>query len=294
VWTWLALRRVLGDEDCLARAVERAAALESAGLIDADEDVDLLNGAAGTVVPLLALAEATGDHHWLDLAAHTGRRLATVADRLPGEAGARWPTRLNPEGIGGFAHGATGIGWSLARLALSPAGTAGDRRDWRQLAGAAFAYQESLFDPEAGNWLDVRVGSEEDFFTSWCHGSAGIGLAMLDLHRRTGDPRRLDEARRAARACAAEGFGWSHTLCHGDIGLWEMLDAIRVADPQWDGPDRDAIDGELLTGLEQRGPVGGLAREAFSPSLMSGLAGVVHGLLRMHPEQQLPSPLVLD
>ena len=59
-------------------------------------------------------------------------------------------------------------------------------------------------------------------------------------------------------------------------------------------PLPDTIDAELLTGLEQLGPVGGLAREAFSPSLMSGLAGVVHGLLRMHRESGLPSPLLLD
>jgi lantibiotic modifying enzyme len=117
---------------------------------------------------------------------------------------------------------------------------------------------------------------------------------MLDLHHRTGDPRHLDTARRAARACAAEGFGWSHTLCHGDLGLWEMLDAVRVADPTWRGPTRDELDAELLSGLEQRGPVGGLAREAFSPSLMSGLAGVLHTLLRLHPDTALPTPLLLD
>jgi lantibiotic modifying enzyme len=292
VWTWLALHRVLGEDRHLDRAVARASALEDSGLIDTDQEVDVLNGAAGAIVPLLDLAAATDERHWLDLAAAVGRRLealATLDDR-----GARWPTRLNPEGIGGFAHGATGIGWALARLALSTAGSPDERRSWRQVAEHAFAFQESLFQPEEGNWLDVRIGSEEDFFTSWCHGSAGIGLAMLDLYRRTGDGRRLDAGRRAANACVAEGFGWSHTLCHGDIGLWEIIEAILTTDQEWTGPGRDAIDGELLTGLEERGPVGGLAREAFSPSLMSGLAGVVHGLLRMHPGQRLPSPLLLD
>lgn len=292
VWTWTALHRVLGDDRLLARAAERAELLDGTRLIDDDRDVDLLNGAAGAIVPLLGLAPATGQERWLAAAAQVGRRLTALA--TVDTSGARWTTRLNPEGIGGFAHGATGIGWALARLALSDAGTPAERRGWAHLAELAFAYQESLYRPESGNWLDVRIGSEEDFFTSWCHGSAGIGIAMLDLHRRTGDPARLDTARRAARACAAEGFGWSHTLCHGDLGLWQMLDTIRTADPAWDGPGRDAIDGELLTGLEQRGPVGGLAREAFSPSLMSGLSGVVHALLRMHPAASLPSPLLLD
>ncbi|MEU1199073.1 type 2 lanthipeptide synthetase LanM family protein [Streptomyces sp. NPDC005813] len=285
VWTWLALHRVLGEDRLLRRAAGRALLLAEGRLVEDDVEVDLLNGAAGGIVPLLHLAEATGQDRWLDTAARIGHRLTGLA--TVDASGARWTTRLNPEGIGGFAHGATGIGWALARLSLSDAGSAADRRDWAGLAERAFAYQESLYRPEHGNWLDVRIGAEEDFFTSWCHGSTGIGIGMLDLHRRAGDPAHLDMARRAARASAAEGFGWSHTLCHGDLGLWEFLTSLDFGDPA----DRD---GEILSGLEQRGPVGGLAREAFSPSLMSGLSGVLHTLLRMRPEAALPDPLLLD
>ncbi|MFE4998478.1 type 2 lanthipeptide synthetase LanM family protein [Streptomyces mirabilis] len=285
VWTWLALHRVLGEDWLLERAASRALLLAEGRLVEDDVEVDLLNGAAGAVVPLLNLAAATGQDRWLGAAAHIGRRLTGLATR--DASGARWTTRLNPEGIGGFAHGASGIGWALTRLALGDAGSAVERRDWIHLAERAFAYQESLYQPEHGNWLDVRIGAEEDFFTSWCHGSAGVGIGMLDLHRRTGDPTHLDMARRAAHACAAEGFGWSHTLCHGDLGLWEFLTSMDFGDPS-------DLDAEILTGLEQRGPVGGLAREAFSPSLMSGLSGVLHTLLRMHPEATLPNPLLLD
>jgi len=295
IWTWMALHRVLGRPEMLDRAAVRASVLETERerLIGEDQEVDLLNGAAGAIVPLLGLAAATEESRWLDLAAVVGRKLDALAVRADGRF-ARWPTRLNPEAIGGFAHGATGIGWSLARLALTEAGSARERGAWQATAAQAFAFQESLYRPEAGNWLDVRVGSEGDYFTSWCHGSAGIGFAMLDLFHRTGDAAALNAAHRAGRACVAEGFGWSHTLCHGDLGLWELLAALPGTGRSWDGPDRDEIDGELLTGLEQRGPVGGLAREAFSPSLMSGLAGVVHVLLRMHPDQNLPTPLLLD
>ncbi|MGW4439671.1 lanthionine synthetase LanC family protein [Streptomyces sp. NPDC004596] len=94
-------------------------------------------------------------------------------------------------------------------------------------------------------------------------------------------------ARRATAACAAEGFGWSHTLCHGDLGLWQFLTAMEFG-------ERAGLNAQILTSLEQRGPEGGLARDAFSPSLMSGLAGVVHTLLRMHPAASLPDPLLLD
>ncbi|MER6320065.1 lanthionine synthetase LanC family protein [Streptomyces sp. NPDC001581] len=80
-----------------------------------------------------------------------------------------------------------------------------------------------------------------DFSTSWCHGSAGVGLGMLDLHRRTGEAAHLDKARRAAHACAAEDFVWSHSLCHGDYSTWELLTALDFA-------DRAGLDTEIAVG----------------------------------------------
>ncbi|WP_044191282.1 lanthionine synthetase LanC family protein [Hyalangium minutum] len=194
-----------------------------------------------------------------------------------------------------MAHGATGIGWCLARLSLSAAGTAEDRQRWRELADAAFAFEESLYRPELGDWKDVRVGSSVDSVAAWCHGSTGIGLVAGDLHVRTKGEGYLDVLRRATAASTREGFGWSHTLCHGDLGTWALLDTARRIDPEgYRGPDRAWMDAELISSLEERGPVGGLAREAFSPGLMPGLTGVIHLLLRMHPEQRLASPLLLS
>jgi lantibiotic modifying enzyme len=207
--------------------------------------------------------------------------------------GARWATSMFPEAIGGFAHGATGIGWALARLGLSAAGTEADRQRWRELADQAFAFEESLYRADRGVWVDVRRGSAVEYVNAWCHGSMGIGLAAFDLYARTGEARYLDAARRARAAGLREGFGWSHTLCHGDLGLWELLDTARSLDPDDSGPDREWMDTQLLSGLEERGPVGGQAREAFSPGLMPGLGGVIHLLLRMHPEQSLTTPLLL-
>jgi lantibiotic modifying enzyme len=246
---------------------------------------------AGVIVPILNLVEQTGEDRWLPIAAEAGRRLERTATR--DDTGARWATSMFPEAIGGFAHGATGIGWALARLGLSAAGTESERQRWRELADGAFAFEESLYRPEAGNWADVRRGSAVGFLTAWCHGSTGIGLSASDLYVRTGEARYLDVVRRAWAAGAREGFGWSHTLCHGDLGLWEMLNTARALDADYSGPDRTALDTEILSSLEERGPVGGLAREAFTPGLMPGISGVIHLLLRMHPEHRLASPLLL-
>ncbi|WP_327065058.1 type 2 lanthipeptide synthetase LanM family protein [Kitasatospora sp. NBC_01302] len=293
LWTWSTLHEVLGEDWLLERAQARAALLD-AERIGQDRALDVLGGAAGAVVPLLGLAAATGAQRWLAAAAEAGRHLERTA--VLDERGARWPTALFPAAVGGFAHGATGMGWALTRLALSPAGTPADRERWRQLADRALDFERSLYSREAAAWADLRETSGVDHATAWCHGATGIGLAAADLHRRTGDPAHLETARRAGPAALREGFGWTHTLCHGDLGLWELLAALRACHPSAVPPvhqDRGAADAELLSGLEEHGAIGGLAREAFSPGLLPGLAGVVHLLLRMHPEQRLASPLLL-
>lgn len=291
VWTWSTLYELLGEPWMLERARARGELLEQrAG--EEDRLLEVLGGVAGAIVPMLNLAEQTGEERWLRTAAVAGRRLEDTA--LRDASGARWATSMFPEAIGGFAHGATGIAWTLARLGLSAAGTPEDRQRWLELSERAFAFEESLYRPEAGGWADARKGSAVEFVNAWCHGSVGIGLAASDLYVRTREPRHLEVVRRARAAGLREGFGWSHTLCHGDLGLWELLDTARRLDPGATAPSREVLDGELLTSLEERGPVGGHAREAFSPGLMPGLGGVIHLLLRMHPESQLASPLLLE
>ncbi|MGO4777098.1 lanthionine synthetase LanC family protein, partial [Lysobacter sp. 2RAB21] len=70
-----------------------------------------------------------------------------------------------------------GIGWALARLARSDAGSESDRKHWNELADAAFAFQDLLFDSSIGNWRDVRMQDTVNFPT-WCNGGVGIGLAL--------------------------------------------------------------------------------------------------------------------
>lgn len=290
IWAWLVLHRLgaVDRPEAIRRAEALAARLPAA--IAADTKYDLMVGTAGAVTPLLALARHAGASdapQWRELARRAGDRLREVA-QLTGD-GAFWPSSGVPEGMGGLSHGVTGIGWALARLARA---TGED--GYRQLAEAAFAREETYYVSGRG-WRDVRQPAESPTFgAQWCHGAVGIGVAAADLLARDGDQRWRDVLRRAAASTLTDGFGWNHTLCHGDFGSWELLEHAWRAGVGPAEAKRDELVAQIITNLEDRGPVGGMARDAFSPSLMAGVGGVAYQLLRLHPDCDLPSVLLPD
>ncbi|MDR6842844.1 type 2 lanthipeptide synthetase LanM family protein [Pseudoxanthomonas sacheonensis] len=291
IWTWLALHDLRHEPDMLACAIRHAEALEREGF-EGDDRFDIVDGASGAIVPLLGLAEATGDARWLALASRAAQRLEQAA--IVDAKGARWPTAGSDEPSSGFAHGATGVAWSLARLVLSGAGAETDRARWQALSDAAFAFQERFYDEALGNWLDARNEDREASFHTWCHGSVGIGLAAGDLYAHTRHPRHLLTLRRSV-ATARGMWGSSHTLCHGDMSLRELFARAASLDPEGCASDPDEPTAQIVSSIEEhRGMVGGLTRAAFTPGLMTGLAGAIHGLNRMHPDCKLASPLLLE
>ena len=291
ILAWLTLHDDDPRADFLAMAIRQGGVMEQRDF-EEERNFDVLEGVAGTIVPLLQLSDATGDARWLALAAKAARRLEQGA--IVDARGARWPAAVFEEPIGGFAHGSTGIGWALSRLALSQAGSTEDRHRWLQLAERAFDFEESLYLPEFGNWLDVRKPDSREFPNTWCHGSVGIGLAACDLYARTGGERHLHTLRRAVQAAKQGGWGYSHTLCHGDLSMWELLLRASRLVPDLLPPEAMPGSAVILSSIEEHGIVGGLARDAFTPGLMSGISGSIHQLLRMHPDCDLPSPLLLE
>jgi type 2 lantibiotic biosynthesis protein LanM len=291
VLTWLTLDSLYPDAGLLANAIKQATVMERWDIAN-ERVLDMLEGVSGAVVPLLQLADATGDARWLALAARAGHRLEATA--IVDARGARWPASIFSEPIGGFAHGATGTGWALVRLGLSQSGTGADRQRWLALAERAFDFEESLYDTEGRNWIDIRKPDSRDFANTWCHGSVGIGLAACDLYARTGQARHLSTLERAVRAAVKGGWGYSHTLCHGDLSTWELLMRARKIDPDLVPPEELPGIAIILSSIEEHGIVGGLARDAFTPGLMSGISGSIHQLNRMHPECDIPSPLLME
>lgn len=285
LWTRLVLARWgLDRGDGVARATALAEDIPEAAA--ADDIHDVLSGKAGAIAPLLMLARRTGEQRPLQLAHALGDQLCDLA-KSKGD-GAYWAHQSWPEGIGGFAHGVTGIGWALTRLAR----VTGSPRH-AQVARAAFAFEEALFDEEERNWLDLRLLDGLKTAYAWCHGSVGIGLAHVDLDPGVESPRTRQVLRRAAAATWRKGFGWNHCACHGDMGAWELMDLAIAAGEGPEGLTRERLLGTVLTSIEEHGPSCGMARDAFVPGLLPGLGGVVYQLLKAHPESDLPSILTV-
>jgi type 2 lantibiotic biosynthesis protein LanM len=284
IWAWLALHRLgVAGPDALARAEALASQVPAA--VDAWDGSELLTGSAGAIVPLLQLAAVTQEACWTRHAAAIGEQLVEAARRTGDTA--CWPSRTWPDGIGGFAHGATGIGWALARLALAT----GEER-LAEAARAAFAFEETLYDRTGGGWRDMREPEEKAYPVAWCHGAVGIGISTADLLAR-GWPEGEDRLRRAVAIADRDGFGWNHTLCHGDFGCWELLAGAVNAGYGPVGLTRPALDARVIGSLEANQPVTGLARDAYSPGLMAGQGGMIYQLLRLNQDCDLPSVLTL-
>jgi type 2 lantibiotic biosynthesis protein LanM len=286
IWSRLLISKWgLDHGDGVKRAAALARVLPAAAA--ADDFLEILGGTAGGIPPLLALARETGDGEFTRIARTLGDKLCDRAEWRGDQA--YWVEQRAPNGMGGFAHGVTGIGWALHKLARAT-----NEERYHRTAQAAFAFEEALFDEDDRSWRDLRGFDNIKWAAGWCHGSVGIGLARLDL-----DPMLKNETtRRSLRLAAAAswklGVGLNHCACHGDMGAFELIDLAIAAGEGPEGLSRAQLFGAILTSIEEHGPISGMRRDAFVPSLLPGLGGIAYQLLRANPESALPSILTLE
>jgi type 2 lantibiotic biosynthesis protein LanM len=262
-----------------------------------DDELDLFGGAAGCLLALLALHRAAPSARTLAAAVRCGERLLAAA--LTMDRGIGWVAPGGgPRPLSGLSHGAAGIALALHQLwALT-----GSER-FRAAALEGLEYERSLFSAAAGNWVDLRVlptaepvpgNTRPRFVTAWCHGAPGIGLARLAMLADAEDPDMRSEVEAALAATVRRGFGRNHSLCHGDLGNLELLLAASLTPEgsHWAATLAQAS-AALLDGIERSGWRCANPPAIQSPELMTGLAGIGYGLLRLAMPASIPSVLVL-
>jgi len=288
---------VLWDDPALLAEAE-AAVEPLLPLIEQDEQFDITAGAAGCIGSLINLYRCSPSERILAAAIKCGDHLIARAQSM--EHGIGWIVPgIAKKPLTGFSHGAAGIAWAFLELAALI-----DAERFRTAALSAITYERSLFSAEEGNWPDLRElkisepavnDGHKYFMTAWCHGAPGIGLARLQCLRHLDDRQSRAEIDTALKTTLAEGFGSNHSLCHGDLGNLELLlQASEIlGDPQLRS-QTNRLAGAILDSISKYGWLCGNPLGVESPGLMTGLAGIGYGLLRLAEPKRVPSVLVLE
>lgn len=198
----------------------------------------------------------------------------------------------------GYAHGAAGIALALLELHAATG-----LPEFLETGRLAFAYEDSVFDPERGNWPDYRRHGNApatSFALAWCHGAPGIALSRL--RAMTLEPARSAPLAAVARLALRTTLDTVEqttartcpdtTLCHGLAGLNEILWTAGMAldDETYRAAARDTA----LRMIERHGKAGNWPTGVGgpNPSLMLGTAGIGYHLLRLDAADVVPPVLI--
>ena len=294
VWTIAHLGHLWQDRDLLAageRMVERFPPL-----IVEDRELDLIGGAAGGLLGLLALHRASGSFRALEAAIQCGDRLVSLAE--PWGPGLGWRSRLASEHPQtGISHGVGGIA-----LALTELGAVTGEKRFLDAGLAGFAGERERFWGDLDRLLHAVPGEkpppESTVAVAWCYGAPGVGLTRLRAYpyARSDEERAAlqEEIDRAVRRTLERGPGQNHCLCHGDLGNLDFLLQVQESFPSLAlAEDIDRVLAAVLASLDRDGWLCGTRASIESPGLMNGFAGIGYGLLRVAEPGRVPSVLRL-
>jgi lantibiotic modifying enzyme len=121
----------------------------------------------------------------------------------------------------------------------------------------------------------------------WCTGVSGMVLAGADcLDLATVDDAVAALARRQPLRDAS--------LCHGELGIAEALSVLARRGHAGAAETRVRYAARAVGALDRYGPRCGTPNGVPSPGLLTGLAGIGYGLLRLGFADQVPSVLLLE
>ena len=130
----------------------------------------------------------------------------------------------------------------------------------------------------------------------WCHGTAGISLALAAVQAWMPELSTRADLERAVHHALHEGTGRNLTYCHGDLGTLDILEWVVNHVP--DLPDaekiRDILANGYSTSLLQETLEDKSVRYSLTPSYMVGTSGVLSWLARRIGGTRLYTPIIPD
>jgi lantibiotic modifying enzyme len=231
-----AARYAAGAETCIRRVVETARQVPSGRMWfdDAlpDASSDIVSGAAGIGLALLAAHARDGGEDALRVAHEVARYLVTIGE--PQDGGPMWRISPSfPRNYPNFSHGTGGVAYFLARTARAT----GDG-DLLAAAVEGGTYLRHVSDCGADGCLVFHhePDGEELYYLSWCHGPAGTARLYHELADATGDTAWSDLVLSGAAATRGQGVPdtrtpgyWNNiSQCCGDAGVGEFFLALHA------------------------------------------------------------------
>jgi lantibiotic modifying enzyme len=292
VYSFLLISKWLDEPDLGAEAAELAT-LVTPERIAADGSLDVVYGCAGALLALLALdrvaPQARKGLTPLERALACGEHLLRRRVAVAGQPRA-WPVRERPPSCG-FAHGAAGISYALARL-FERTG----ERSFRDAAEEGTAFERLSYEPERRNWRLAGPAGTPVFLTWWCRGAPGIALGRAGMRRLLDGPQMRAELRSALATTATCPDAVRDFLCCGNLG---NADILLYAHQALGGERlRAAAEAIAWRALSRSRANGGRycwsVADSFAPSFFKGAAGVGYVLLRLARPSLLPCVLLLE
>jgi type 2 lantibiotic biosynthesis protein LanM len=295
LYAFVCIHRLVDDPSYL-EAARRIARVITAEKIMADEVLDVQGGSAGAILGLLALHAVAPDADVLRQAEKCGEHL--LLKRVAGpQGGTAW--KAHPEGtrLAGFAHGASGIAYALAKLSAAT-----KRDDFREAAREAMVYERTIYDAEARNWpVLTPPGSRAKplLVNAWCHGAPGVALARLGCLDLVSDPLVREDLDIALDTTVHGGITTLDHLCCGNMGRIEVaLLASRRLGSQRLRQVADVGATAVVLRAKRAGAYTLQARPeqnaSFQPGFFRGIAGIGYELLRVARPDALPSVLAFE
>ena len=288
VYALVTLGRLLNLPELLEEAAQ-VCGLITEEHIAADRTLDVVSGAPGTILALLALDRVRPGAAPLAVAdACADEILRRRLDRPDGSTA--WITNPIYPPLTGFAHGSTGIACALLKLHARTG-----RPELLETALRAWAFERSTFSEEHGDWFD-QTDSPLLFLNQWCFGAPGIAMGRLMTLDLLNDEEVWKEIRTALGITSRTTLSKIEHICCGDMGRVDVLihASERLNEPELFETACD-LARRVLAKAEQKGRFDGLVRSSHrDPSLFSGEAGIGYTLLRLARPGELPCLLAME
>lgn len=253
-----------------------------------DNQFDIVNGCAGTILSLLSLYSFTGDLDIIEKAIFCGNHLINSRKKYKNFPKA-WININKKIPLTGFSHGASGISYSLIKLFEKTKNIS-----FLNVAIEGINYEKEVFSIKNLNWPDFRIDNEINFIESWCHGAPGIGLSRLMEIETLKNYYDTDyDIKVSIELTNNHNINTFDNLCCGNFGRIDFLLTASLLEPYKNLKSKIF---EKLTLIEKRKEKLGFyqIRPTENICFFHGLSGIGYQLLRIVNPIEIPSVLLLE